>query len=124
MRGLLHLWQVRGLRRLVFVRVLSAFGDGAFQGALAVLVLFSPERQTDPAEIAAGFAVLLLPYSVIGPFAGALLDRWSRRRVIVWANLTRCALVAVVAAAGSSDPGFPRPSRTPSPRTRWSEPTH
>ena len=96
-RGLLHLWQVRGLRRLVFVRVLSAFGDGAFQGALAVLVLFSPERQTDPAEIAAGFAVLLLPYSIIGPFAGALLDRWSRRRVIVWANLIRCALVAIVA---------------------------
>lgn len=96
-RGLLHLWQVRGLRRLVFVRVLSAFGDGAFQGALAVLVLFSPERQTDPAEIAAGFAVLLLPYSIIGPFAGALLDRWSRRRVIVWANLLRCALVGIVA---------------------------
>ncbi len=103
-RGLLPLWRVPGLRRLVFVRVLSAFGDGAFQGALAVLVLFSPERQTDPAEIAAGFAVLILPYSVIGPFAGALLDRWSRRRVIVWANLIRCALVAVVAvqiAAGA-----------------------
>jgi MFS family permease len=97
-RGLLPLWRVRGLRRLVFVRVLSSFGDGAFQGALAVLVLFSPERQTDPAQIAAGFAVLLLPYSIIGPFAGALLDRWSRRRVIVWANLIRCALVAVVAA--------------------------
>jgi MFS family permease len=96
-RGLLHLWRVRGLRRIVFIRVLSAFGDGAFQGALAVLVLFSPEKQTDPAEIAAGFVVLLLPYSIIGPFAGALLDRWSRRRVIVWANLIRCALVAVVA---------------------------
>ena len=96
-RGLGHLLQVRGLRRLVITRVLSAFGDGAFQGALAVLVLFSPERQTDPAEIAAGFVVLLLPYSVIGPFAGALLDRWSRRRVIVWANLLRCALVAIVA---------------------------
>ena len=96
-RGLLHLWQVRGLRRIVFMRVLSAFGDGAFQGALAVLVLFSPEKQTDPAEIAAGFVVLLLPYSIIGPFAGALLDRWSRRRVLVWANLIRCALVGIVA---------------------------
>lgn len=96
-RGLRHLWQIRGLRRIVFVRVLSAFGDGAFQGALAVLVLFSPERHTEPSEIALGFVVLLLPYSIIGPFAGALLDRWSRRRVIVWANLIRCALVAVVA---------------------------
>ena len=96
-RGLGHLLGVRGLRRLVYVRLLSSFGDGAFQGALAVLVLFSPERQSDPAEIAAGFVVLLLPYSVVGPFAGALLDRWSRRRVIVWANLIRCLLVGLVA---------------------------
>lgn len=96
-RGLGHLLQVRALRRLVYVRLLSSFGDGAFQGALAVLVLFSPERKSEPAEIALGFIVLLLPYSLIGPFAGALLDRWSRRRVIVWANLIRCLLVAVVA---------------------------
>ncbi len=96
-RGLGHLLQVRALRRLVFVRLLSSFGDGAFQGALAVLVLFSPERKSDPAEIALGFIVLLLPYSLIGPFAGALLDRWSRRRVIVWANLIRCLLVGIVA---------------------------
>ena len=96
-RGLGHLLKVRSLRRLVYVRLLSSFGDGAFQGALAVLVLFSPERKSDPAEIAAGFVVLLLPYSVVGPFAGALLDRWSRRRVIVWANLIRCLLVGLVA---------------------------
>lgn len=102
-RGLLHLLQVRALRRLVYVRVLCAFGDGAFQGALAVLVLFSPERQTEPADIAAGFVVLLLPYSVIGPFAGALLDRWSRRRVIVWANLIRCGLVTIVALQIAAD---------------------
>ena len=102
-RGLLHLLQVRALRRLVYVRVLCAFGDGAFQGALAVLVLFSPERQTEPADIASGFVVLLLPYSIIGPFAGALLDRWSRRRVIVWANLIRCALVGIVALQIAAD---------------------
>ncbi len=96
-KGFFHLLQVRGLRRLVGVRLFHSFGDGAFQGALAVLVLFSPERETEPAEIAAGFAVLLLPYSILGPFAGALLDRWSRRRVLVWANLIRAALVLLVA---------------------------
>lgn len=96
-RGFVPLLRVTGLRRIVYVRLFSSFGDGAFQGALAVLVLFSPERATSAAEIAAGFAVLLLPYSIIGPFAGALLDRWSRRRVIFWANVIRSLLTLVVA---------------------------
>lgn len=86
-----------GLRRLVTVRLLTAFGDGAFQGALANAVLFDPSHRSTPADIAAGFAVLLLPYSVIGPFAGALLDRWSRRQVIIWANLIRSVVIAILA---------------------------
>lgn len=102
-RGPRAMLRIRGFRLLVGSRLLGALGDGAFQGALAGAVLFSPERQTDAAAIAAGFAVLLLPYSVIGPFAGALLDRWSRRQVLVWANVLRAALVLVVATAIALD---------------------
>ncbi|GAA1250090.1 MFS transporter [Pseudonocardia aurantiaca] len=69
-----------------------------FQAALGGAVLFNPERQADPLAVAAGLAVLLLPYSLIGPFAGALLDRWDRRRVLLGANLVRAGLVVVVAA--------------------------
>lgn len=96
-RGLWPLLALPGLRRLVRVRLLVAFGDGAFQGALAGAVLFDPSQRSSPGAIAAGFAVLLLPYSIVGPFAGALLDRWSRRQVLLWANLARAALIATVA---------------------------
>ncbi|MGY1753979.1 MFS transporter [Blastococcus sp. SYSU D01042] len=85
-------------RRLLATRLLSQFGDGVFQAALAGTVLFNPQRATDPLEVAVGFAVLLLPYSLIGPFAGVWLDRWSRRSVLQRANLVRAGLVAVVAA--------------------------
>ncbi len=95
--GLRSLLRVRGLRGLVGVRVLSSFGDGAFQGALASLVLFDPSSKTSPGQIAAAVSVLLLPYSIIGPFAGALLDRWSRRQVILWANLIRAVVISVLA---------------------------
>ena len=87
-----------GLVRLTGVRFASQFGDGLFQAALGGAILFNPERHTDPVTIAAGFAVLLLPYSVIGPFAGALLDRWDRRLVLVWANLLRGVFIAAAAA--------------------------
>ena len=96
-RGFRPLLRVVGLRRLVTVRLLTSFGDGAFQGALANAVLFDPSHRSTPADIAAGFAVLLLPYSIIGPFAGALLDRWSRRQVIISANLIRSLVIAVLA---------------------------
>lgn len=94
----LALLQLRALRRLIAVRVFSSLGDGAFQGALVSAAFFNPTRHSSAPEIAAAFAVLLLPYSVIGPFAGALLDRWSRRSVIIVATWARVVFVLAVAA--------------------------
>lgn len=87
-----------GVSRLAVVRFAGQFGDGMFQAALSGAILFNPERQTDPLAIAAGFVVLLLPYSLIGPYAGALLDRWDRRAVLLVANVFRAALIGVVSA--------------------------
>jgi hypothetical protein len=85
-------------RRLLATRLSSQFGDGVFQAAVAGTVLFDPQRAADPLGVAAGFAVLLLPYSLVGPFAGVWLDRWSRRSILLRANVVRAVLVAVVAA--------------------------
>jgi MFS family permease len=85
-------------RRLYLTRLASQLADGVFQASLAGVVLFNPQRAADPGQIAAGFAVLLLPYSIVGPFAGVLLDRWRRQRVMVVANAFRCLAVVVVAA--------------------------
>src|SRR3954462_2676979 len=93
-----HLLLRSDFRRLLATRLLSQFGDGVFQAALAGTVLFNPQRAADPVAVAAGFAVLLLPYSLVGPFAGVWLDRWSRRQVLLHANVVRAGLVAVVAA--------------------------
>jgi MFS family permease len=80
-------------RRLLGVRLISQFGDGLFQSALAGSLLFSPEKAPDGLRVATAFAVLLLPYSIVGPFVGVFLDRWSRRNVIYAANLVRAVLV-------------------------------
>ncbi len=88
----------RDFRRLYATRLSSQAADGAFQAALASLFFFSPERQTSAGSVAAAFAVLLLPYSLVGPFAGVLLDRWRRRQVLVLANLLRSVMVLGVAA--------------------------
>jgi MFS family permease len=93
-------------RRLLELRTVSQFGDGLFQAGLAGAILFNPERAAEPWAIAGAFAVLFLPYSILGPFAGALLDRWDRRLVLIAANTGRLLLVLSVAAllaAGTGD---------------------
>lgn len=91
-----------GLGRLLSVRLSSQITDGIFQAALVGSILFNPERHADPLAVAGGLAVLLLPYSLIGPFAGALLDHWDRRNVLLYANLLRGLIIGLVALAVAS----------------------
>lgn len=71
--------------------------DGIFQSALASFILFSPERQPDAVSAAVAFAIVLLPYSLIGPLVGTILDRVSRQRVILFANITRALTLVFIA---------------------------
>ncbi|MFB7596351.1 MFS transporter [Streptomyces sp. NPDC056160] len=105
-RDLRVLLRLRGFRRLLAVRLLSQGADGVYQVALAAYVVFSPEHQASAAAVASAMAVLLLPYSLVGPFAGVLLDRWRRRQVFLHGNLARAVLAAATAvlmAAGAAD---------------------
>ena len=96
--GLRAILAVRGFRLLLGSRLTGQFGDGLVQSSLATFVLFSPERQPTATKVALAFAVLLLPYSLVGPFAGVLIDRWRRRTILVRANLVRAVLVVGLAA--------------------------
>ncbi|MFE2938550.1 MFS transporter [Streptomyces sp. NPDC059255] len=96
-RDLRVLLRLGDFRRLLAVRLLSQAADGVFQVALAAYVVFSPEKQTSPAAIASAMAVLLLPYSLVGPFAGVFLDRWQRRQVFLYGNLLRALLAGCTA---------------------------
>jgi MFS family permease len=88
----------RDFLRLYATRLAGQLADGIVTVAFTSYVFFSPERQTTATAAAGAFAVLLLPYSIVGPFAGVLLDRWRRRQVLVCANALRALLVVGVAA--------------------------
>jgi MFS family permease len=104
--GLRAILGVRDFRLLLGARLTGQLGDGLLQASLATFVLFSPERQPTATKVAVAFAILLLPYSLVGPFAGVLIDRWWRRTILVRANVLRALLVVVLAAIvghGSDD---------------------
>jgi MFS family permease len=85
----------RDFRKLFASRLTSQFGDGVFNAGFAAYAFFSAQTFPSPAAAVDAFAVLYLPYSLIGPFAGVFIDRWSRRQIIVWSALIRAAMVVV-----------------------------
>ncbi len=85
------------VRKLLAVRWTGQLTDGIFQSALASFILFSPERQPDAKSAAIAFAVVLLPYSLVGPLVGTVLDRVSRQRIILFANLFRALTLIFIA---------------------------
>jgi MFS family permease len=108
-RSLQQLWRHRYFRRLLLVRVAIQSCDGVLQVALASFVLFSPERQPDAVSIAIVLAITLLPFSILGPFAALVIDRVSRRQVLLVCNLARAVVtfgLAVLVATGLRTAGI------------------
>ncbi|WP_127126366.1 MFS transporter [Georgenia sp. SYP-B2076] len=98
----------RDFRKLFTVRLVSQCGDGMFQVGLATLFFFNPQNMATASGAAAAFAVLLLPFTVVGPFAGPLLDRWQRRQVLLVGNAVRVVLaLALAVLMGAVGVGLP-----------------
>jgi MFS family permease len=94
----------RDFRRLFATRLVSQTGDGIVTAAIGTYVFFNAQTFTTPAAAAVAFTVLYLPYSLVGPFAGVFIDRWSRRQILVLSALLRSGFVvltAVLMAAGN-----------------------
>ena len=88
---------VPAFRTLLGVRLISQTGDGMVQAGLATLFFFRPQNMTDAAGVAAALIVMLLPFSVVGPFVGPFIDRWRRRPPLLVGNLVRARLIAATA---------------------------
>jgi predicted MFS family arabinose efflux permease len=78
--------------RLLFgARVCSQFADGLFQAVIVASVIFAPDKQSTAVGFAKATAVLVVPYTLIGPFAGVFVDRWRRESILRWTPLVRAA---------------------------------
>ena len=82
-------------RRLFAIRLVSQSADGLFQAALVASVVFNPEGQSTAVGFALATLVVSLPFSILGPFTGVFIDRWSRRQILVVAPWLRAAVVGL-----------------------------
>jgi DHA3 family macrolide efflux protein-like MFS transporter len=84
------------LARLLAASFISTTGDRLHQMALAALILGLTNSMVSAGLV---FVVSTLPYALFGLIAGALVDRWDRRRTMVIADLVRGVLVATIPLA-------------------------
>jgi MFS family permease len=94
----------RDFRFLLAARLTSTFADGLFQAYLvAQLVFLNPEEQGTALEVAKAYALLVIPFSLVGPLAGVFIDRWPRRRILAVTPIIRAlASAALVPVSGQS----------------------
>jgi len=75
-------------------QVLSLLGSGLTSFALGIWVLQRSESVTQFALIA---VIAGLPGVLLAPIAGTLVDRWDRRRVLIWADVGSGITTLVIA---------------------------
>jgi MFS family permease len=87
----------RDFRYLLAARLTSQAADGLFQAYLiAQLVFLNPEKHSTLRGIAEAYAILVIPFSLVGPLSGVLIDRWSRRLILLITPIIRFAAVLLL----------------------------
>lgn len=87
----------RNYRLLWLAQVISGIGDVLYTVAIVVTIF----QQSGSALMTAGVTVAIsLPPFLVGPFAGAIVDGYSRRRVLMVMDLVRAGLVGLILLLG------------------------
>jgi MFS family permease len=78
-------------------QVVSLFGDRVHQ--IALLALVYKQTEGSALAIALAFIASTLPNLIFSPVAGALVDRWDQKQVLVVSDILRASLVLLVLPA-------------------------
>jgi MFS family permease len=88
-------WRHRRWRWLLGSYAISTTGDFLYSVALVVVLI---EDTGSAGWVAAAAVLRVVAYVVLGPFGGAIADRFDRRRLMVWLDLGRFVVMGAVAA--------------------------
>lgn len=90
------LWKQRDYILLVSGQSISSVGTKVSQLAFSLLVL---ALTGSPAQAGVAGALSFVPYVLLALPVGALLDRWNRKRVMIFSDMSRCLAMTSIAVA-------------------------
>ena len=107
-RGLALIFKNRDFGLLMAAQFAAQAGDGIVQTALGKFIVFGgqkgfdPEAAQSPDEVLRVALFIFVPYAIISPFLGVVIDKWDRRRLLWVANGLRGIVVAIIGLVGIS----------------------
>lgn len=110
-RGLALLRAQRSFAALMGAQWLAQAGDGIVQAALAKFIVFGGQKGFDlegaksPDELLRIALYIFVPYTIVSPFLGVVIDRWDRRRLLFVANGLRAVVVVLIGLVGTGRVG-------------------
>jgi DHA3 family macrolide efflux protein-like MFS transporter len=87
----------RPFMRLWVAQLVSQFGD--FVALMALFSLVAFRRGGDASQVSGILISFYVPFILVGPVAGAMVDRWDLKRTLVGSDLIRAVLAGVLALA-------------------------
>jgi len=91
----------RDLRRILVAQLPADFAD--WLDYVAIISLFTFTWSVEPVYFAFFALAFSLPYLVVGPFSGALVDRYDLKTVMVWSNFGRALTTFALVFAGQPE---------------------
>jgi hypothetical protein len=110
-RGFALIFKHRDFGFLMGTQFAAQAGDGIVQASLAKLIVFGGQKGFDledaksPDELLRIALYIFVPYTIVSPFLGVVIDRWDRHRLLFVANGLRAVVIGLVALYGSADVG-------------------
>ncbi|MEA2476410.1 MAG: hypothetical protein QOC87_609 [Actinomycetota bacterium] len=83
-------------------------GDGIVQAAIAKFIVFGGQKGFDlesarsPDDLLRVALYIFVPYTILSPFLGVVIDRWDRRRLLFVANGLRAVAILLIGLIGTS----------------------
>ncbi|MEA2486137.1 MAG: hypothetical protein QOD46_1248, partial [Actinomycetota bacterium] len=110
-RGAQLLLSRRDFGLLMATQFFAQAGDGVVQAALAKLIVFGGQRGFDlegarsPDDLLRIALYVFVPYTILSPFLGVVIDRWDRRKLLIAANGLRAVIIAIIGVIGPGSVG-------------------
>jgi Major Facilitator Superfamily len=110
-RGAQLLLSRRDFGFLMGAQFFAQAGDGVVQAALAKLIVFGGQRGFDlegarsPGDLLRIALYVFVPYTILSPFLGVVIDRWDRRKLLMVANGLRAVIIAIIGVIGTGSVG-------------------